>query len=365
MLASPAAWAEDKPKEKPDSPAAQYKALIDEHQAAQQAFFKALDAAKTEAEREKAMKNRPQGETYAPKFLELAEKNPRDPIAFDALTWVVNNDNSSGKDSSRAKALAILRRDHIANEKLAGVCQALGRGLGADQESTSFLREIMTKNPSKAVQAEAALALAQGLSNQARYARMIKENADFAKRVAEFYGKERSEEMRNADAAKVEAEATDAYREFAEKYAGAAKVETIQNLCRMLSFDGSKTSEPLLRALLEKDERRDVQGIACLTLAQVLKSRSDEVATNDPKEAEKLRKESEGLFERAAEKFADVKMLGRGTVADKAKTELYELRFLAVGKQAPEVEGVDQDGKKFKLSDYRGKVVLFDFWSQY
>jgi cytochrome oxidase Cu insertion factor (SCO1/SenC/PrrC family) len=26
---------------------------------------------------------------------------------------------------------------------------------------------------------------------------------------------------------------------------------------------------------------------------------------------------------------------------------------------------VDQDGKKFKLSDYKGKVVLLDFWSQH
>jgi len=38
---------------------------------------------------------------------------------------------------------------------------------------------------------------------------------------------------------------------------------------------------------------------------------------------------------------------------------------LEIGKVAPDVEGQDQDGKKFKLSDYKGKVVLLDFWSQY
>jgi hypothetical protein len=37
----------------------------------------------------------------------------------------------------------------------------------------------------------------------------------------------------------------------------------------------------------------------------------------------------------------------------------------AVGKEAPQVEGSDADGKKFKLSDYRGKVVLLDFWGNW
>jgi peroxiredoxin len=44
---------------------------------------------------------------------------------------------------------------------------------------------------------------------------------------------------------------------------------------------------------------------------------------------------------------------------------LFELRQLAIGKQAPEIEGQDQDGERFKLSDYRGKVVLLDFWQEF
>jgi peroxiredoxin len=34
----------------------------------------------------------------------------------------------------------------------------------------------------------------------------------------------------------------------------------------------------------------------------------------------------------------------------------------ALGKPAPEIEGVDSHGRAFRLSDYRGKVVLLDFW---
>ena len=36
-----------------------------------------------------------------------------------------------------------------------------------------------------------------------------------------------------------------------------------------------------------------------------------------------------------------------------------------VGKLAPEIEGEDVDGVPFKLSDYRGKVVLLDFWGHW
>jgi hypothetical protein len=76
-------------------------------------------------------------------------------------------------------------------------------------------------------------------------------------------------------------------------------------------------------------------------------------------------REAEALFERALRDYGDVKLPGGGMVADTAEAELFEIRHLAVGKEAPEMEGEDQDGKRFKLSDYRGKVVLIDFWSEY
>ena len=75
--------------------------------------------------------------------------------------------------------------------------------------------------------------------------------------------------------------------------------------------------------------------------------------------------EAEALFERAARDYGDVKLPDGDTVAEKAEAELFEIRHLAVGKEAPDIEGEDQDGKRFKLSDYRGKVVLLDFWSEY
>ena len=44
-----------------------------------------------------------------------------------------------------------------------------------------------------------------------------------------------------------------------------------------------------------------------------------------------------------------------------AEAALFELRNLAVGKPAPDIEGEDVHGKRFKLSDYRGKVIVLSF----
>ena len=40
---------------------------------------------------------------------------------------------------------------------------------------------------------------------------------------------------------------------------------------------------------------------------------------------------------------------------------LSEVRNLGIGKPCTEIAGEDLDGKSFKLSDYRGKVVVIDF----
>lgn len=38
---------------------------------------------------------------------------------------------------------------------------------------------------------------------------------------------------------------------------------------------------------------------------------------------------------------------------------------VGIGRAAPDIEGDDSDGKSFKLSDYRGKVVMLDFWGNW
>jgi hypothetical protein len=228
-----------------------------------------------------------------------------------------------------------------------------------------FLQQVMAKSPHAEVQGEACLALAQSLMQRHDVGKNVQENPTYVKQMGDALGKELAEELAKLDLAKTREEAAGLYRVLAEKHVPNMKTDAATRLCQMLSRGADKGGEAVLRILLEKNAKRDVQGVACLCLAQALKHRADGLTGKDAEAADKLFKESEGLFERGAKEFADVKFSFYGTVGSKAKSELYDIRHLTVGKEAPDVEGEDQDGKKFKLSDYRGKVVFLDFWSQY
>ena len=58
--------------------------------------------------------------------------------------------------------------------------------------------------------------------------------------------------------------------------------------------------------------------------------------------------------------------LQRGkTLGQQAEEQLKLVKKFGVGKSAPEIAAQDTDGVDFKLSDYRGKVVLLDFWGHW
>ena len=65
----------------------------------------------------------------------------------------------------------------------------------------------------------------------------------------------------------------------------------------------------------------------------------------------------------AAEVIAGVEIKTDIDQVDLGKIEVQMLPFLTTGDAAPEIELGTIDGKKVKLSDYRGKYVLIDFWA--
>jgi peroxiredoxin len=112
-----------------------------------------------------------------------------------------------------------------------------------------------------------------------------------------------------------------------------------------------------MRAVIEKNESREAKGTATYGLAQIAKDKSESV---EGEAHEKATQEAEALFQEVVDHHGDLKPF-----ADMARRELYHIHHFAIGMEAPEIEADDLDGKTFKLSDYRGKVVVLDFWSDW
>ena len=54
-----------------------------------------------------------------------------------------------------------------------------------------------------------------------------------------------------------------------------------------------------------------------------------------------------------------------GLWGTRAEGMLFKRERLQIGMEAPDIVGPDIDGVEFKLSDYRGKVVVIDFWGDW
>jgi hypothetical protein len=92
----------------------------------------------------------------------------------------------------------------------------------------------------------------------------------------------------------------------------------------------------------------------------------------DPQDVER---EEMQLYERLLKDFADIPLPhplpnptealllpGRPTTyGEAAQLYLRELKDLSIGRPAPEIDGIDLDGRPMKLSDYRGRVVAIYF----
>jgi RNA polymerase sigma factor (sigma-70 family) len=149
----------------------------------------------------------------------------------------------------------------------------------------------------------------------------------------------------------------------------------------------ASAAERLLRAAAEKAPTDEARGLACLRLANLLRSRADAIRrTRGPEpepflelealaraggqepvkrpaeDPDRLTAEAVRFYDRAVERYADIPV-GSGKLGEWAAQALFHLRNLAVGKPAPEVEGPDVDGQPLRLSDYRGKVVVLIFAS--
>jgi len=140
-----------------------------------------------------------------------------------------------------------------------------------------------------------------------------------------------------------------------------AKERWLHHAFQGLSRQDHESVPAFYREVLKRNPDRTVQGIATFYLATLLSQK--------PKfdEAEVL-----ALFKRCTGEFKDVQLEFQYEeqrleydLAELATPRIFEHEHLRVGKKAPEIVGKDVEGKTFKLSDYRGKVVVLDFFADW
>jgi hypothetical protein len=156
--------------------------------------------------------------------------------------------------------------------------------------------------------------------------------------------------------------------------------------CKDVARSRSIAAEKLFRAALEKSPHTEVRAQACFHLALLLDTEANVVdqlkaapelaprvlqyygkdygkhlSSLDPVA---LAVQREQAYELMLKSFAKVETQDStlGKIAEKA---LFAIRHLSIGRTAPEIAGEDIHGKEFKLSDYRGKVVMLTFWGHW
>ncbi|CAN5285474.1 hypothetical protein BH10PLA2_BH10PLA2_33290 [soil metagenome] len=123
----------------------------------------------------------------------------------------------------------------------------------------------------------------------------------------------------------------------------------------LLALAMVKQSQSQLPAMLADMSTEQIQLMNQLYgPAMVAKFRKIDVPAT---EAETVR-----LFTELGDKYPEQKVAANLTYGSLAKSSIFEIQNLSVGKPAPEIAGEDLDGAKFKLSDFKGKVVMLSFW---
>ncbi|MCZ6836056.1 MAG: hypothetical protein O7G85_09810 [Planctomycetota bacterium] len=83
---------------------------------------------------------------------------------------------------------------------------------------------------------------------------------------------------------------------------------------------------------------------------------------SEPGAAENFAMQGVNLYEHCLESYTEIALYDKIMVSTKAESSLFAMRNLQIGDVAPNVTGVDAEGVEFNLYDYRGQVVVLDFW---
>lgn len=150
---------------------------------------------------------------FAKRFLELAEKHPQDPVAVDALLWVVSN--VRGKPDT-TRALELLTEQHITSDQL----RSAGKGIAESRSiaAEKLLNTILQKNPDDQARAQALYFLASLLELEANLVQQLKAQPELAPRVLQYYGKPYGNHLASLELPDLERKREQIYEQMRETF---------------------------------------------------------------------------------------------------------------------------------------------------
>jgi peroxiredoxin len=321
------------PPARPASLEDQFRRIVKEYDDARARALQAATTARTDFERWKILGEvSPDEADYARKVVDLAAAHPKAPATRDALVWVMNKPHRSdsgafGDEFSRAGNLLVTH--HADDPEVARVGLRLDNLLSRRRDA--FLEGIYANARGHEAKGLARMAMAQYLEKKAlpvasarkfpgRSVAHFQSYDDQGKLVEKTVALSNEEEGyrvhdRMLDPDFVRGESERLYEEVIAEYADVPYITTAY---------------------------RDLE-------REVLKAPSATIT--DPKKKQEMIEIERYL--------ATTKPPTLGQVA---AGRLDDMRNLAVGKVAPDFEGVGVDGKPLKLSNYRGKVVALVYW---
>lgn len=312
------AWSDDTPKDeetKKSTAKEQFQALVKEYSKQQSSLLSEARKAKGDEQRELLQKYSSLGKEFAAKFAKLAGDSAGDPVEVDALFWIVQNANTSREyKSALAKVVAKIGEMPVKDLK-------------------AKLATIRTPN------AEVVNAI---------IARAEKDESDV--QTADLLGW-----------AALNGPSTPAGQKAVKLLINRdPDHRNLETLCMMLSRGYRAQSVEMLKNILDKSTKGNIKSAAALAIGKALYARTDALG-DQPEEGDRVTAEAEKYFKLVIDELGSSNSSRR----KEAEKELKSLQTLRVGKSAPEIEASDLDGTDFKLSDYRGKVVLLDFWGHW